>query len=171
MAAYCGAGFMTHVTCRLTAQNWDQLRNPALGNWVWTTFTFYHSCTWTPSTLAQLVFAGCVTEAGSRYVMWSVLLRLLQDEDEPVRSVAAQSVGVLLTTRPDDSQSTTGKYHKLSHCRGKTTTLTTVIWVRYSEYSTFRLKRHSSEGKMISFGTVFTFFARLVSCWPGLATD
>jgi len=26
------AGFMTHVTCRLTAKNRDQLRNPTLGN-------------------------------------------------------------------------------------------------------------------------------------------
>ena len=32
------AGFMTHVTCRLTAKNRDQLRNPALGNRVWATF-------------------------------------------------------------------------------------------------------------------------------------
>ena len=31
---------MTHVTCRLTAKNRDQLRNPTLGNRVWTTFTF-----------------------------------------------------------------------------------------------------------------------------------
>jgi len=31
---------MTHVTCRLTAKNWDQLWNPILGNGVWTTFTF-----------------------------------------------------------------------------------------------------------------------------------
>jgi len=23
---------MTHVTCRLTAKDWDQLRNPTLGN-------------------------------------------------------------------------------------------------------------------------------------------
>ena len=41
--------FMTHVTCRLTAKNRDQLRNPTLGNWVWATFTFScqtnrHSC-------------------------------------------------------------------------------------------------------------------------------
>jgi len=34
-------GFMTHVTCRLTAQNWDQLRNPTLGNRVWAIFTFF----------------------------------------------------------------------------------------------------------------------------------
>ena len=33
-------GFMTHVTCRLTAKNRDRLRNPMLGNRVWATFTF-----------------------------------------------------------------------------------------------------------------------------------
>ena len=35
------AGFMTHVTCTLTAKNRDQLRNPTLGNRVWATFTFF----------------------------------------------------------------------------------------------------------------------------------
>jgi len=29
------------ITCRLTAKNRDQLRNPALGNRVWATFTFF----------------------------------------------------------------------------------------------------------------------------------
>ena len=29
---------MTHVTCRLTAKNRDQLRNPSLGNRVWASF-------------------------------------------------------------------------------------------------------------------------------------
>jgi len=29
---------MTHDTCRLTAQNRDQLRNPTLGNRVWAAF-------------------------------------------------------------------------------------------------------------------------------------
>jgi len=32
---------MTHVTCRLTGKNRDQLRNPTLGNRVWSTFTFF----------------------------------------------------------------------------------------------------------------------------------
>ena len=32
---------MTHVTCRLTVKNRDQLRNPALGSRVWATFTSY----------------------------------------------------------------------------------------------------------------------------------
>ena len=31
---------MTHITCRLTAKNRDQLRNPTLGNWLWAIFTF-----------------------------------------------------------------------------------------------------------------------------------
>ena len=31
---------LTHVTCRLTAKNRDQLRNPTLGNRVWATFAF-----------------------------------------------------------------------------------------------------------------------------------
>ena len=31
---------MTHVTCRLTAKNRDQFRNPMLGNRVWDAFTF-----------------------------------------------------------------------------------------------------------------------------------
>ena len=32
---------MTHITCRLTAKNRDQLRNPTLGNRVWATITFF----------------------------------------------------------------------------------------------------------------------------------
>ena len=34
---------MTHVACRLTAKNRDQLRNHTLGNRVWATFTFLNS--------------------------------------------------------------------------------------------------------------------------------
>jgi len=32
---------MTHVTCRLTANNRDQLQNPMLGNRVWAIFAFF----------------------------------------------------------------------------------------------------------------------------------
>ena len=35
------AGFMTHVICRLTAKNRDQLRNPTLGSRVRATFTVF----------------------------------------------------------------------------------------------------------------------------------
>ena len=40
MAAY--RGFMTHVTCRMTAKNGDQLRNPKLSSRVWASFTFQY---------------------------------------------------------------------------------------------------------------------------------
>ena len=33
---------MTCVTCKLTAKDWDQLRNPMLGNRVWATFTLLY---------------------------------------------------------------------------------------------------------------------------------
>jgi len=36
---------MTHVTCRLTAKNRDQLRNPTLGNRVRASFTSHHNTT------------------------------------------------------------------------------------------------------------------------------
>ena len=36
---------MTHVTCRLTAKNRDQLRNPTLCCWVWASFTFFTTIT------------------------------------------------------------------------------------------------------------------------------
>ena len=35
------AGFMTHITCRLTAKHRDQLRNPT--NRVWAAFTFFNA--------------------------------------------------------------------------------------------------------------------------------
>ena len=34
---------MTHVNCRLTVKNRDHLRNPALGNRLWATFTVFYS--------------------------------------------------------------------------------------------------------------------------------
>jgi len=46
---------MTHVTCRLSAKNRDQLRNPRLGNRVSTTFTsFYVACVVTHTTACML---------------------------------------------------------------------------------------------------------------------
>ena len=47
---------MTHVTCRLTAKNRDQLWNPTLCNRVWATFTFL------PFTLAWCKDDDCVVE-------------------------------------------------------------------------------------------------------------
>ena len=36
---------MTHVTCKVTAKNWDQLQNPTLGNRVLATCTFLYNLT------------------------------------------------------------------------------------------------------------------------------
>ena len=52
---------MTHVTCRLTAKNRDQLLNPTLCNGVWATFTFFYHCVYGRERRARRVCAafGC----------------------------------------------------------------------------------------------------------------
>jgi len=54
---------MTHVTCKLTAKNRDQLRNPTLGNRVWPTFLYakitlkirlHYSCNNKKTTMYQI---------------------------------------------------------------------------------------------------------------------
>jgi len=52
---------MTHVTCRLTAKNRDQLRNPTLGNRVRVTFTFTFFTVQDLSQLGKLWDAGDAT--------------------------------------------------------------------------------------------------------------
>ena len=51
---------MTHVTCRLTAKNPDQLQNPTLCNRVWATFTLFRQSARWPPTLrpTQLTWAA-----------------------------------------------------------------------------------------------------------------
>jgi len=57
---------MTHVTCRLTARNRDQLWNRMLGSQVWATFTFFYFPCWLPQGLrcSRCLYtahcAGCV---------------------------------------------------------------------------------------------------------------
>jgi len=50
---------MTDITCRLTAKNRDQLRNPTLCNRVWATFTYFsrrvcRTCSYTPAYFDEL---------------------------------------------------------------------------------------------------------------------
>ena len=49
---------MTDVTCRLTAKNRDQLRNPTLGNRVWASF-LYNPWWPTSANLRNVVCCGC----------------------------------------------------------------------------------------------------------------
>ena len=47
---------MTPVTCRLTAKNRDQLRNPTLGSRVWATFTFFAQVVYAVAALAKAIY-------------------------------------------------------------------------------------------------------------------
>ena len=47
---------MTHVTCRLTAKNRDQLRNSTLGNRVWATFLVVVRGNWQVQIYDQTIF-------------------------------------------------------------------------------------------------------------------
>jgi len=53
---------MTHVICRLTAKNRDQLRNPTLGNRVWATF-LQRRCVWAVGWLGVAACLACVAAA------------------------------------------------------------------------------------------------------------
>jgi len=57
---------MTHVTCRLTAKNQDQLWNPTLGNRVWATFTFLLSSE-EQQKVAKLTVLSIVSHDTRRY--------------------------------------------------------------------------------------------------------
>jgi len=61
MAAY--AGFMTHVTCRLTAKNRDQRQNPTLGNRVWANFYLF--------TIGRCGFFHVLLTVNARSEHWS----------------------------------------------------------------------------------------------------
>jgi len=52
---------MTHVTCRLTAKNRVQLRNPMLGNRVWAAFTFLWRWWWQWLVYAEYYTDCCMT--------------------------------------------------------------------------------------------------------------
>jgi len=57
---------MTHVNCRLTGKNQDQLRNPTLGNRVWATFlAAVLEGTWLLPAYGSLVTVAVVYETRS----------------------------------------------------------------------------------------------------------
>jgi len=83
------AGFMTHVTCRLTAKNRDQLRNPTLGNQGWSTF-FIVSRTTTVARAPYLVLMSeCVGQCSpvGRHVVDTEVAGLVVVQLDPVGRV------------------------------------------------------------------------------------
>jgi len=66
MAAY--RRFMTHVTCRLTAKNRDQLRNSMLGKRVWATFFFTNNSLKSSKSNEKRVSTSQLIFSGKRYL-------------------------------------------------------------------------------------------------------
>ena len=69
---------MTHVTCRLTAKNRDQLRNPTHGNRVWATFTLFDDSA--TSRFAAKLMPGCPSNDVAQN---SKVLTLCENEFDP----------------------------------------------------------------------------------------
>jgi len=67
------AGFMTHVTCRLTAKNRDQLWNTTLGIRVWATFTFFRSLYMGATENARPENAGLENDGQNFSKLWAKL--------------------------------------------------------------------------------------------------
>ena len=92
---------MTHVTCRLTAKNRDQLRNPTLGNRVWATFYifgfFLQCCQWPAS------FNG--TQSSERFVCGLWFHRFARRTSGARRSkIMMESDIVVFDNNTDDSR-------------------------------------------------------------------
>ena len=75
---------MTHVTCRLTAKNREQLRNPTLGNRVWATSTFL--------LFSQSLNINCVQHDTIRDAILTCAQKLTQVSlTDTLRSISRQS--------------------------------------------------------------------------------
>jgi len=77
---------MTHVNCRLTGKNRDQLRNPTLGNRVWATFTILAAIlegTWLLPAYGSLVTVAVVYE--TRLLPATVGIRVSSDNYSSLR--------------------------------------------------------------------------------------
>jgi len=97
---------MTHVTCRLTAKNWDQLRNTTLGNRVWATFTFL-PCLGSSYSTAHFAFGPLAPPAktleGSGWAHLYAFARAPRTLDSPLIT----RLFVLIATGIDHSSSIT----------------------------------------------------------------
>ena len=93
MAAYRRV-FMTHVACRLTAKNRDQLRNPTLGNRVWATFTFspcFHGFEAATGVAGSIPLAPGATTLGKLFARFCPVIR--QNNLVPVNGHGRSATG------------------------------------------------------------------------------
>ena len=84
---------MTYVTCKLSAKNRDQLRNPTLGNRVWATFTILFTVCAKKISICTLKLDGVFTIA----MFPEDENRLGRSEHTTVLNSVAESVAVVPT--------------------------------------------------------------------------
>ena len=86
---------MTHVTCRLTAENRDQLQNHTLGDRVWSTFLLYETVTLTACVpVIRVTRIDRFSRAALRRVIADgVVRRCVEDERRTRQFAAAASPG------------------------------------------------------------------------------
>jgi len=88
------AGFMTHVNCRLTGKNRDQLRNPTLGNRVWATFTILAAIlegTWLLPAYWSLVTVAVVYETRLLPALGSLVIITVVYETRSIVTVVEET--------------------------------------------------------------------------------
>ena len=84
---------MTHITCRMTVKNRDQLRDPTIGNRLWATFTFFHYShyyCWTGAEAAESA-GGRSSTGGRRRRMSGSRSRQPSEDDRDNDPAAATS--------------------------------------------------------------------------------
>ena len=106
---------MTHVTCRLTAKNRDQLRNLTLGNRVWATFTFFGG-----SPAERESVRGCICAACGKLLLLlrCLLLQAMTRIVVTVRGATMHSVRASVALVPYDSSRCCDQLYSVpSNCR------------------------------------------------------
>ena len=111
---------MTQVTCRLTAKNRDQLRNPTLGNRAWATFLYKYSYL-----LTYLQNCGILLDAVSaqyptseRVVLWVARAKIVSDNQrvDSSRPTVGHSRSSSMSAASNDSASRTHKTRVAPRC-------------------------------------------------------
>ena len=105
---------MTHVICKLTAKNRDQLRNPTLGNRVWAAFAFSVCYSWwaedyrrlwrraEATTRQRLVGStGTRTSGANVRLVGHYLRRLRRQHNNPPAAHPADNVAGLAAVAPE----------------------------------------------------------------------
>ena len=105
---------MTHVTCRLTAKNRDQLRNLTLGNRVWATFTFF----WGSPAERESVRGCSICAVCGKLLLRCLLLQAMRRIARAVRRATMHSLRASVALVPYGSSRCCDQLYSVpSNCR------------------------------------------------------